>query len=56
MFAAEDEFTDSAEAVDETAENDGDGESSYEGDFEWVDSIKDVSLNTQYMMILERNT
>lgn len=41
-FAAEDEFTDNAEAVSETAENNGDADSY------WADTIKDVLLDTQY--------
>lgn len=41
-FAAEDEFTDNAEAVSEIAENNGDADSY------WADTIKDVLLDTQY--------
>ena len=38
-FAAEDEFTDNAEAISETVENNGDADSY------WADTIKDVLFN-----------
>ena len=46
-FVAEDEFTDNAEALSETVENNGDA-ASY-----WADTIKDVLLNTQYNCCLK---
>ena len=46
-FVAEDEFTDNAEAISETVENNGDA-ASY-----WADTIKDVLLDTQYNCCLK---
>ena len=46
-FVGDDEFTDNAEAISETVENNGDA-ASY-----WADTIKDVLLDTQYNCCLK---